>query len=59
MSPSDKPAAETAASLAPQEVWQLLDAEQQRCVFQTLVRLCRQLLQTTLPQPERPEVDHA
>jgi hypothetical protein len=28
-------------------------------VFQTLVRLCRHLLQTTRPQPERPEVDHA
>ncbi len=59
MSPSDKPPAETTANLPPQEVWLLLDSAQQQHVFQTLVRLCRQLLQTTLPQPDPPEVDHA
>ncbi len=58
MSPSDQAPAEVTANLPPQEVWQLLEAEQQQRVFQTLVRLCRQLLQTTLSQPEMPEVDH-
>ena len=59
MSLSDQSPAATATNRPPQEIWLLLDAEQQQCVFQTLVRLCRQLLQTTLPQPETPEVDHA
>ncbi len=59
MSSSDQAPAEITANRSPQEVWLLLDAEQQQRVFQTLVRLCRQLLQTALPQSETAEVDHA
>jgi hypothetical protein len=59
MSPNDQSPTATAANRPPQEIWLLLDAEQQQHVFQMLVRLCRHLLQTTLPQPETPEVDHA
>lgn len=59
MSSHDNLPAETTANLPPQEIWLLLDQEQRQHVFQTLVRLCRQLLQTTRPQAETPEVEHA
>jgi hypothetical protein len=59
MSPSDPASTEITTHLPPQEVWRRLDAQQQQHVFQTLVQLCRQLLQTARPQPEMPEVDHA
>jgi hypothetical protein len=59
MSSHDNLPAETTANLPPQEIWLLLDQEQRQHVFQTLVRLCRQLLQTTLAQAETPEVEHA
>jgi hypothetical protein len=59
MSSSDNLPAETTANLPPQELWPLLDQTQRQHVFQTLVQLCRQLLQTTRAQAETLEVEHA